>query len=79
MKLRESEVREILLGAGVEENILRKLKSRSSLLDAGVDSLDIANLLLAIEERCGVKIPDEEALDLDSLRSIVGLVNAKMG
>ena len=78
MKLAESEVREIFRNGGVNEQILTKLKPKTSLLDAGLDSLDIANLLLLIEEKYKVKIPDEEALEMDSLQSIVDLVNAKL-
>ena len=78
MKLDEKMVVQMFVDGGVDPKILDSLPSDDSLLDAGVDSLDFANLLLVIEERFGIKIPDEEALALDSLRSIVEYVNGKL-
>ena len=42
-----------------------------ALTDQGVDSLDLINIYLAIEERYGIKIPDT---DLDRVRSITEIV-----
>jgi acyl carrier protein len=77
--LGEAEVRSLLSEAGVSDEVLSKLGRSSSLLEAGVDSLDMANLLLIVEERYGLKIPDEEALQLNSVASILKLLNSKLG
>lgn len=42
-----------------------------ALTDQGVDSLDLINIYLAIEERYGIKIPDN---DLDQVRSVADIV-----
>ena len=72
------EVRGILSEAGMKPELISGLQPGSSLIDAGVDSLEMANALLIIEERYGVKIPDEEALQLDSIEAIAELVGRKL-
>jgi acyl carrier protein len=47
-----------------------------SLFDLGIDSLDHASILLQVEERFGVKIPDEAAEGLTSVSAIAGFVAA---
>ncbi len=42
----------------------------SSFSENGVDSLDMANILLAIEEKFKVKIPDEDIPRLTSVNAI---------
>jgi len=42
-----------------EFNIFDELSGDTNLQDAGLDSLDIVNLLFLVEERYGVKIPAE--------------------
>ena len=42
--------------------------------DIGLDSLDFANLLLAVEEKYGVTIPDEEVDGLSSVQAIVNFL-----
>ena len=39
------------------------ITTESSLTDLGLDSLDIINVLFTLEERTGVKIPDEAIAD----------------
>ena len=50
--LREYILKEFKVQEGLEE--------KTNLKEAGLDSLDIVNLLFAIEEKFGVKIPDED-------------------
>ena len=38
--------------------------------DNGIDSLDMANLLLSIEEKYTIKIPDEDLYELISIDAI---------
>ena len=40
------------------------------LKDLGVDSLDVAGIFLAIQEKFGVRVPDAEIDALDTLRRI---------
>jgi len=71
-------VRGLFRDAGVKEQVIAKLAVTASLVDAGVDSLDFANVLLTIEERYGVKIPDEQALEINSLRALAEYVRARL-
>jgi acyl carrier protein len=45
-----------------------------SLFDLGLDSLDHSALLLAIEERYGIKIPDADVERLDTVNRIAAYV-----
>lgn len=47
------------------------IKADASLTKAGIDSLEMMNILLAIEEQYNIKIPDEDIDALDTVNSIV--------
>jgi len=47
-----------------------------SLYDAGLDSLDHATLLLAVQESFGVAIPDADVDKCQSIAAIVDYVNS---
>jgi acyl carrier protein len=49
------------------------------LADLGVDSLDKANVLLEVQERFGVVVPDEDMDSLDSVSAIAGYINSRSG
>jgi len=49
----------------------KAIDSSVSLLELGLDSLDHANLLLAVEEEFSVKVLDEEAGQLVTVNSLV--------
>jgi len=52
---------------------LDQLRDDQDFLDAGIDSLDHLSILLALEEKLGVKkIPDN---DIDKCRSISGILD----
>lgn len=63
-----TEIRQIDVRADDYEKTFKQLN---------MDSLDIANILLAIEEKLDIKIPDPDAGALTSLRSIVEYVQAR--
>jgi len=48
------------------------------LASQGVDSLDTLSLLLLIQEKYGVQIPDEDIPKLTTLNDIVEYVNKKL-
>ena len=43
--------------------------------DLGADSLDIAELIIALEDRFGISISDEDALKIVSVKDAVEYVN----
>ena len=47
------------------------------LKDLGVDSLDVAGIFLAIYEQLGVRVPDEEIDNLNTVRLITGYLTAR--
>ena len=46
--------------------------------DLGADSLDVVEMLMAVEENFGVTVPDEEIPNLKTVRDIMTYVEANM-
>ena len=46
--------------------------------DLGADSLDVVEMLMAVEENFGVTVPDEEIPNLKTVREIMTYVEANM-
>lgn len=46
--------------------------------DLEVDSLGVVELLMALEDEFGVKIPDDEAENIHTVGQAIDLVNAKL-
>jgi acyl carrier protein len=46
--------------------------------DLGADSLDVVELVMALEEEFEVEIPDEEAEKLQTVQSVVDYINTKI-
>jgi acyl carrier protein len=46
--------------------------------DLGADSLDIVELVMALEEEFGIEIPDEEAEKIDTVGSAVAHISEKV-
>jgi acyl carrier protein len=53
------------------------LKDDAPLSEQGLDSLDMVNLLLTMEEEYAVSIPDEALPELATLNDIRGYINGK--
>ncbi len=70
----EQKVKNIIadqLGVGEEE-----IKPTSSFIeDLGADSLDIVELVMAMEEEFEVEIPDEEAENIKTVQDAVNYIN----
>ncbi len=70
----EAKVKSIIadqLGVGEEE-----IKPESSFIeDLGADSLDIVELVMAMEEEFEVEIPDEEAENIKSVGDAINYIN----
>ena len=62
---------------GVAES---EVKSESSFQDdLGADSLDIVELVMALEEAFGCEIPDGDAEKLTTVQAAIDYINAKQG
>lgn len=71
------EVKEVIIEQlGVRPN---EVKPETSLInDLGVDSLDTVDLVLALEEKYGMEIPDEDAVKMDTVEDVVRYVEKKI-
>lgn len=76
MNVKHEEIMEVIQSSGVAAD-LNNVSNDTSLTEAGVDSLDMANILLGIEEKYEVKIPDEDMDQLDSIDAIVKYLASK--
>ena len=56
---------------------METLENDIPLTEQEVDSLDMANILLLIEEKYDIKIPDSDMNQIQSLDAIVSYLNSK--
>lgn len=54
------------------------MKTDIALNQQGVDSLDVVNIYLLIEEKFDIKIPDEDIDKVQTIDSIIEYVNSKI-
>ena len=59
---------------GVEEDAVKM--EASFLDDLGADSLDIVELIMALEEEFDIEIPDEEAEKITTVGDVVNYISA---
>jgi acyl carrier protein len=62
----------VLIGETIANFDASSLGKDTAFTDAGLDSLDHSSILLEIEERFGLKIPDE---DVEACGSIQGILH----
>lgn len=72
-----SKVKDIIVEQlGVEEG---EVKMETSFVDdLGADSLDIVELIMAMEEEFNIEIPDEDAEGIGTVNDVVSYVAAKV-
>lgn len=63
-------IRETVMGVDVAA-----MTDAQTFRSAGVDSLDAINILMALEERHGARIPDEDVKQCNSIQAILDYVN----
>ena len=76
MTVTADEIREIIEKADTMAD-MESLENDVSLSDQDVDSLDMANIFLLIEEKYGVKIPDTDTGKMTSVDEIVAYLSDK--
>lgn len=74
MNVTQQDILSVIEKAGVSFDVA-KIKSGTTLKEAGVDSLEMMNVLLGIEEQYGVHISDEDADQLETVDAIVAYLN----
>ncbi|HPY80094.1 MAG: acyl carrier protein [Erysipelotrichaceae bacterium] len=63
-----------ILGKRVD---VSSLKQEDKLVDLGLDSLDLVEVMIEIEEQLGVEFSSDEIAHLITLKDVVDLVNSK--
>ena len=76
MEVTRSDIFEIIINVQIAGN-LERIDDNSILSENGVDSLDMANILLMMEEKYKIKIPDEDVEKLGSINAIIGYLSNK--
>ncbi|MCD6489856.1 MAG: acyl carrier protein [Thermodesulfobacterium sp.] len=57
-----------------------QIKPEASFVDdLGADSLDLVELVMAMEEAFGMEVPDEEAEKMRTVKDVIEYVKAKTG
>ena len=67
-------VKAILAKRGVK---VEGLKEESSLQELGLDSLDLVEVMLEIEDALGVEFSSNEIASLTTLKDVTDLINSK--
>ena len=67
-------LKSILAKRGVDTS---KLKPTDSLQDLGLDSLDLVEVMLEIEDSLKVEFTSNEIASLSTLKDVVDLINSK--
>jgi acyl carrier protein len=68
-------IRSHLAGRGIEQEVVTPEAGLAS--DIGLDSLDVVEMTLALEERYGIEIPDEDLENVATVRDAIELIEAK--
>jgi len=77
MKVNENDIIKIIEEADVLTEEVDTLIKDIPLVEQGIDSLDIVNIYLLIEEKLEVKIPDEDLDKVKSIKEIIEYINSK--
>ena len=54
------------------------LKEEDSLMEIGLDSLDLVEVMLEIEDTLNIEFDSEEIANLTTLKSVLELINSKI-
>lgn len=77
MKATIENVKEVIAEAEVLGNV-SEMKNDVALAEQGIDSLDVVNVYLLLEEKFDVKIPDEDLSQVTTIDAIVEYINNKL-
>jgi acyl carrier protein len=72
----EQEVRDLINNA-VQGVDMSRLAPEADFVDFGLDSLDVAGILMAVDEGFKIKIPDEDIERCSSIKGLVAYCNAQ--
>lgn len=70
-------IKEVIVEAEVLGDV-NEIKSDVALAEQGIDSLDVVNVYLLLEEKFDIKIPDEDLDQVRTIEAIVEYINNKL-
>ena len=70
-------IKEVIVEAEVLGNI-DEMKNDIPLSEQGIDSLDVVNIYLLLEEKFDIQIPDEDLSQVRTIDAIVEYINNKL-
>lgn len=70
-------IKEVISDAEVLGDV-SDMKNDIPLSEQGIDSLDVVNVYLLLEEKFGVKIPDEDLGKVQTIDDIIEYINTKL-
>ncbi len=68
---------EIVKGILAERIDITNLKEEDSLTSLGLDSLDLVEVMLAIEDKLNIEFTSDEIANLTTLKDVVDLIESK--
>lgn len=77
MAVTEAMLKELLVQAGAERAVVDALSADAPMLRHGIDSMDFPSFIVALEERFGLTIPEEEAWGLRTLDDFAVYLDAR--
>lgn len=77
MKATIENVKEVIAEAEVLGDV-SDMKNDIALTEQGIDSLDVVNIYLLLEEKFDVKIPDEDLGKVQTIDDIIEYINTKL-
>ncbi len=77
MKATVENIKEIIVEADVLGDV-EEMQTSVALSEQGIDSLDVVNVYLLVEEKFEVSIPDEDLSQVKTIDGIVKYVNDKL-
>ena len=65
------EIKKFLKERGISKPIDLNTKFKS----LGLDSLDLMDLVIEAEKKCGIQIPDDKLMDIKTVADLVDIIN----
>ncbi|MDD5168340.1 MAG: phosphopantetheine-binding protein [Syntrophales bacterium] len=78
MAITAKDVITLMREAGIDEEIVAKLKFDVPLLSQGMDSIDLPVVAVAAEKKYNIDLSDADAKHLKTINDFVKFVNAKL-
>ncbi|WP_338954887.1 acyl carrier protein [Spiroplasma endosymbiont of Polydrusus cervinus] len=65
------EIKKVLKERGISKPIDLNTEFKS----LGLDSLDLMDLVIEAEKKCGIQIPDDKLMDIKTVADLVDIIN----